>query len=38
MKDTYEKPDVKVEEYRSADIITTSAVGTDDEGWIDKWY
>ena len=38
MKENYEKPDTQIEEYQTADIITTSTVGLDDEGWINKWY
>ena len=39
MKEEYTKPQVELEEYQTVDVITTSGtVGTDDEGWIDKWY
>ena len=27
-----------VDEYDTVDVIATSTVGTDDEGWINKWY
>ena len=38
MKEEYIKPIIQVDEYETTDIITTSTVGVDDEGWIDKWY
>ena len=39
MKEEYIKPVVEVENYKTADVITTSGkIGLDDEGWIDKWY
>ena len=38
MKEEYLKPELELEEYKTVDVITTSKVGEDDEGWIDKWY
>lgn|GEM_PF-7047143 len=38
MKEEYIKPEISIDEYSAVDVIATSTVGVDDEGWIDKWY
>jgi hypothetical protein len=38
LKEVYEKPICRVDEFKTQDVISTSNPLIDEEGWINKWY